>query len=107
VITVLAAVRDAISIDLLMIFTGIRDRGPVSDALETWTPFLRSIEVRFEEETKECFRIYQASFLNFVTTRGEVDLMQAHRNIAESLIKPRMALLPSREGCMARARARS
>jgi hypothetical protein len=85
-VTVLAAVRDAVSIGLLMTFTQIPDRARVSAALDAWMPFLHSTEVQDDGKTRRRYRIFHSSFLDFVASRDEVDIRQAHRRIAEILI---------------------
>lgn len=94
-VTVLAAVREAVSIGLLMTFTAISDRARVSGALDAWMPFLHMTENQDQGRTQNRYRIFHSSFLDFVAARDEVDIRQAHRRIAEILISGVLADLPT------------
>jgi hypothetical protein len=85
-VTVLAAAREAISISLLMTLTAIPDRPRVAAALNTWMPFLHSTEVPGAGKSQKRYRIFHASFLDFVAAQDEVDITDTHRRIAEILI---------------------
>ena len=84
-VTVLTAAREAISITLLMTLTAIPDRPHVAAALDTWMPFLHTTEVPGEGKAQKRYRIFHASFLDFVATQDEVDIRDTHRRIAEIL----------------------
>ncbi len=92
-VTVLTAAREAISISLLMALTAIPDRPRIAAALDTWMPFLHSTEVPGEGKAQKRYRIFHASFLDFVAAQDEVEIRDTHRRIAEILIA---GLLPAR-----------
>jgi hypothetical protein len=85
VICVLAAVREPVTVRQVAAFTrGLRP-AQVAAVIGDWRPFLRESWV----ENKGRYRLYHTSFQDFLKKKdevGEVDLRQAHRNIAQLLI---------------------
>jgi len=95
VITTLAVVREPIPIELIASYSGV-DRSRVRAVLKEWAPFLQDEVVEREGEPLRCWRIYHASFLEFLARKDEiadesgaisdrVDLDRAREAVADDL----------------------
>jgi hypothetical protein len=71
VITTLAVVREPIPIELIASYSGV-DRPRVRAVLREWSPFLQDELVEHGGEVRRCWRIYHASFLDFLARKDEI-----------------------------------
>jgi hypothetical protein len=93
VLVALTAVREPVSIDLLSEFSKIPDIRKIRRVLQTWEQFLYTAQASGDVgQPQKRFRLYHASFHDFITAKDEVGdervhLKQAHANIANALLR--------------------
>ncbi len=91
VLVALTVVKEPVSVNLIVDFSGVDDRRRIRQVLVEWDPFLYSTEVEDEEGNRQTRRrLYHASFQEFVERKDEVagervDLKKAHGKIADVL----------------------
>lgn len=90
VIMALTVVKEPVSIDLIQDFSKVSERTRIRTVLNEWIQFLRSIAVNFEDGARTCYRLYHASFYEFISGLQEVadervDLKAMHGQIADTL----------------------
>jgi hypothetical protein len=90
VLVALTAVREPVSVDLIAEFSGVADHRRIRAVLHDWEQFLYAVEVEQEGRRQKRYRLYHASFQDFIAAKDEVagehvDLKAAHRRIAAAL----------------------
>ncbi len=91
VLVALTIVREPVSIDLIQDFSAVKRRSRVREVLAEWTQFLYTTEATDDDgRPQKRYRIYHASFQDFVAAKDEVadervDLKAAHGRIADVL----------------------
>ncbi len=91
ILVALQAVKEPISIDLIADFTSVDSRTQIRAVLDRWKQFLYEAKVDDEEEgPQKRYRLYHASFTDFIAAKDEVegeyvDLKKTHAAIADSL----------------------
>lgn len=93
VLVALTVVKEPVSVDLLVDFSGVADRNRIRDVLREWDSFLYQTVV--EDETSKTgkqkrFRLYHDSFHDFIAAKDEIEeekvsLKAANRRIADVL----------------------
>lgn len=91
IVMALTAVKKPISIDLIADFSGVQQRSRIHDVLQEWQQFLYEVQQSLNGKLQKCFRIYHASFHDFIADKEEiaderVSLVAAHQKIADSLV---------------------
>lgn len=92
VLVALTVVKEPVSVDLIVDFSGVEDRRRIRGVLVEWDPFLYKAEVEDEEtgQRRKRYRLYHESFHDFIAAKEEVagervDLKAAHGKIADVL----------------------
>lgn len=85
VIVALTVVREPISITRIAEFSGLNDVSLVYEVLREWVEFLYMTESPYQGATQRRYRLYHASFQDFVASNEEVDLVVAHRRVANAM----------------------
>ncbi len=91
VLVALTIVREPVSIELIRDFSGIKRRSWIHEVLDEWAQFLYVADATDDDgHPEKRYRIYHASFQDFVAEKDEVadervDLKEAHGKIADSL----------------------
>jgi hypothetical protein len=90
VIVALTVVLEPVSIDLISDFSKVQQRARIRAVLKDWAPFLHEEVVEYEGGTQRRFRLYHASFIDFIAKKQEVanelvDLKAMHGRIADTL----------------------
>ncbi len=92
VIQALTVVKEPVSVDLIVEFSGVEDRKRILGVLVEWDPFLYKAMIEDEETGKRQrrYRLYHESFHEFIADKDEVadervDLKAAHGRIANVL----------------------
>jgi hypothetical protein len=90
VIVALTVVLEPVSIDLISDFSKVQRRSRIRAVLRDWAPFLHEEVVEYEGGTQRRYRLYHASFFDFIAKKQEVadervDLKAAHGQIADRL----------------------
>ena len=80
------------SIDLISDFSKVKQRSCIRAVLRDWAPFLHEEVVEYEGGTQTRYRLYHASFFDFIAKKEDVadervDLKAAHGQIADTLWK--------------------
>jgi hypothetical protein len=92
VLVALTALREPVSIDLIAEFSRIADPRRIRTILMEWDQFLYTAQEKDDEgRPQKRFRLYHASFHDFIAAKDEiaderVHLKQAHTHIAEALL---------------------
>jgi hypothetical protein len=92
VLVALTALREPVSIDLIADFSRIADPRRIRTILMEWDQFLYTAQEKDDEgRPQKRFRLYHASFHDFIAAKDEiaderVHLKQAHAQIAEALL---------------------
>jgi hypothetical protein len=71
VIATLAVVREPIPVELIASYSGVEKRR-VRGVLQEWSPFLQDELVEQDGDARRCWRIYHASFLDFLARKDEI-----------------------------------
>ncbi len=92
VLVALTVVREPVSIDLIQDFSEVDQRPRIHDVLREWQQFLYVVEADDGGRSQKRYRIYHASFQDFVGDKEEVvdervNLKEAHGKIADTLWK--------------------
>jgi hypothetical protein len=93
VLVALTVVKEPISIDLIQKFAGVDDRRRIRAVLNEWDQFLYTANVEDEEgQVRKRYRLYHASFHDFVAAKEEVaeervSLKGANARIADVLLE--------------------
>jgi hypothetical protein len=92
VLVALTVVKEPVSVDLMAEFSGIPEHRRIRSVLADWDAFLYSIEVDEAGRKQKRYRLYHASFYDFIAAKDEiagehVDLKAAHGRIADVLWK--------------------
>lgn len=90
VIVALTAAREPVSIDLIKMFSKVDRTSRIQNVLQEWEPFLYEEEVEYEGARQRRYRLYHASFFDFIAAKQEVegervDLKAAHGQISDTL----------------------
>jgi len=90
VIVSLTVVLEPVSIDLIRDFSQVQQKARIRHVLQEWDPFLHVETVEYEGGTQFRYRLYHASFFDFIAAKQEiadeqVDLTAAHEQITDSL----------------------
>jgi hypothetical protein len=90
VIVALTAVKAPVSIDLIAEFSKIQERSRIRSVLRDWQQFLYEEQVQYEDRLQKRYRLYHASFHDFVASKEDVvdeqvDLKAVHAQIAGKL----------------------
>jgi hypothetical protein len=92
VLVALTAVREPVSINLIADFSKITDPRRIRTILMEWDQFLYTAQEKDDEgQSQKRFRLYHASFHDFIAAKDEVadervHLKQAHAQIGEALL---------------------
>jgi hypothetical protein len=91
VLMALTVVHEAVSIDQLEEFSDI-EPPRIRTVLQEWRPFLYEEEVSHNGGAQKRYRVYHASFHDFVAEKEEVDAervsrQRAHDKIADKLLR--------------------
>jgi hypothetical protein len=91
VVMAVTVVKEAVSIDRLEYFSDV-DRPRIRALLEEWRPFLYEESVSYEGAVEKRYRVYHASFHDFIAAKEEiaderVSRQKTHEEIAKKLLK--------------------
>lgn len=94
VVLALSETLEAVTIDVLMEFSGVSSRSRVRSVLNDWIEFLYTTQRAANGDSESLYRIYHDSFREFIASQEEVaderiNRQDARRRIAESLWKIR------------------
>jgi hypothetical protein len=85
VVAALTVVREPVSIELLDKFSGISNRARVREVIQEWSAFIEERRVARVDESQIRYRIYHASFHDFLASKPEVaELNQVENRIIDS-----------------------
>jgi hypothetical protein len=93
VLVALTVIKEPISMDLIQKFSGVDDRRRIRAVLNEWEPLLYTASVEDEEgEIRKRYRLYHASFHDFIAAKDEVadervNLKGANARIADVLLE--------------------
>ena len=93
VLVALTVIKEPISIELIQKFSGVDDRRRIRTVLNEWEPLLYTASVKDEEEhIGKRYRLYHASFHDFIAAKDEVadervTLKGANLRIADVLLE--------------------
>ncbi|HEY4593057.1 MAG TPA: hypothetical protein VIJ61_11660, partial [Thermoanaerobaculia bacterium] len=93
VLVALTVIKEPISMDLIQKFSKIEDRRRIRAVLNEWEQFLYTASVDDEEgQPQKRYRLYHASFHDFVAAKDEVadehvNLKEANARIADALLE--------------------
>jgi hypothetical protein len=82
----LTVVKEPVSIDLLSDFSDVNERSRIRAVLNEWSPFLHEDEVEHEGTTQKRYRVYHASFHDFIAAKEEVADERVSRHDANEKI---------------------
>jgi hypothetical protein len=90
IVMALTVVKEPVSIDLIADFAGVDQRARIRRVLEDWQQFLYEEQVPYEDGLQKRYRIYHASFHDFIADKEEVEDERvsregAHKKIADKL----------------------
>lgn len=90
VLMALTVVKEPVSVELIADFSGIEDRAAIREVIYEWQQFLHEEPVEYEGGRQLRYRIYHASFHDFIVRKEEVgeELVSrkaAHARIADNL----------------------
>ena len=93
VLVALTVIKEPISMDLIQKFSGVEDRRWIRAVLNEWEQFLYTASVEDEEgQPQKRYRLYHASFHDFIAAKDEVadervSLKGANARIADVLLE--------------------
>ena len=93
VLIALTVIKEPISMDLIQKFSGVEDRRRIRAVLNEWEPLLYTASVKDEEgQIRKRYRLYHASFHDFIAAKDEVadervNLKRANTRIADVLFE--------------------
>lgn len=93
VLVALTVIKEPISIDLIQKFSGVEEKRRIRAVLNEWEPLLYTANVEDEEgQIRKRYRLYHASFHDFVSAKDEVadervNLKGANARIADVLLE--------------------
>jgi hypothetical protein len=93
VLVALTVIKEPISIDLIQKFAGVEERRRIRAVLNEWEPLLYTASAKDEEgHVRKRYRLYHASFHDFVAAKDEladerVSLKGANARIADVLLE--------------------
>ena len=90
VIVALTVVKEPISIELIKDFSKVPEKPRIRAVLQEWQQFLYEQQVPYQSDFQKRYRMYHASFHDFLAEKEEiadehVDLVAAHGQIADML----------------------
>jgi len=90
VLVALTVVKEPVSVDLIKDFSKVVDKRRIRAVINEWGQFLHEERVEYEGNTQLRYRLYHASFFDFIASRQEiegerVDLKGMHGQIADTL----------------------
>lgn len=90
VLVALTLVKEPVSIDLISDFSRVRERPRIRAVLKEWDPFLYEEQVEYQGGLQRRYRIYHASFHDFIASRDEIVderqyLEKARKLVADTL----------------------
>ena len=90
IVMALTVVKEPVSIDLISDFAGVKQRARIRAVLQEWQQFLYEEQVPYEEGLQKRYRIYHASFHDFIEHKEEVadervSTKAAHQKVADKL----------------------
>lgn len=91
IVMALTQVKEPVSIDLIADFSGVQERPRIRTVLQEWRQFLYEELVAYEGGLQKRYRIYHASFHDFIAAKEEivderVSRIETNRKIARSLL---------------------
>lgn len=91
VIVALTVVKEAVSLDRLLDFSAVTEKARIIAVLAEWRQFLYETQAEYGGSSQKLYRLYHASFHDFVASKQEiaeehVDLKAANAKIAISLL---------------------
>ena len=92
IIMALTVVKRPVSIDLIVEFSGVKERPRIRGVLQEWAQFLHEERAKYEDNLQKRYSMYHASFHDFIASKEEVEdervsLKEAHKKIADVLWK--------------------
>lgn len=90
VLMALTEVKQAVSIDLIADFSGVAQRARIRRVLEEWQQFLYEEPVQLEGGLQKRYRIYHASFHDFIAEKDEVADERVSRKATNEKIAMRL-----------------
>lgn len=92
IIMALTVVKRPVSIDMIVEFSGVKERPRIRAVLHEWAQFLHEEQIKYEGNLQKRYSIYHDSFHDFIASKEEVEdecvsLKDAHKKIAEALWK--------------------
>jgi hypothetical protein len=90
VIMALTVVKEPVSIDLIIPFSGVQEQARIREVLHEWAQFLHSEQIPYKEGLQKRYHLYHTSFHDFVASLEEVqdervNLKDANIRIAQSM----------------------
>jgi hypothetical protein len=86
VVMSLTVAREPVSIDLIAEFSGVQERARIRAVLNEWSQFLHQEQVDYEGGVQRRYRIYHASFHDFIAEKEEVADERVSRRAARQRI---------------------
>lgn len=85
IVAALTVVREPVSIELLETFSGISNRPRTREVIQEWSAFIEEKRVAKGDGSEVRYRIYHASFHDFLASKPEVvELNKVENNIIDS-----------------------
>ncbi|NVM23034.1 MAG: hypothetical protein HWN68_14785 [Desulfobacterales bacterium] len=90
IVMALTVVKKPVSMDLIQKFSKIQERSRIRGVLKEWAQFLSEEQVEYEGSVQKRYRVYHASFHDFISGKEEVadervNLQAAHAQIGDEL----------------------
>jgi hypothetical protein len=90
VLVALTIVKESVSIDLMSEFSRVKERPRIGAVLREWSQFLHEEHVEYQGGLQKRYRIYHASFQDFITSKDEIvderiNLEEARKLVADAL----------------------
>lgn len=90
IIVALTEVKTPVSMDLIADFSGVAERSRISAVLSEWTAFLHADQATFQDILVNRYRIYHASFHDFMAQKEEVAEERINRKATKKRIRDRL-----------------
>ncbi len=90
IVMALTVVKEPVSIDLISDFAGVEQRARIRTVLQEWQQFLYEERVSYEDGLQKRYRIYHASFHDFIEDKEEVADERVSRKDANKKISDKL-----------------
>ena len=91
ILVALTIVKEPVSLNLIGDFSGVNKQARIRTVLEEWEQFLHEDSLEYEGSLRQCYRVYHASFHDFIYNKDEVegervDIKKARKKIQNALL---------------------